>query len=69
VQLDPRFDPRFDPGSTALGFSSWKPKYDERPSNFACKFDLRRYIEAGLAAAAAGEKEAGAYTRPLFCST
>jgi hypothetical protein len=43
--------------------------------NFAFKFNLRRYAEvtarlaAAQAAADAGAREAGAYTRPLFSST
>ena len=63
MQVDP-----IKPILRAPGTERLKLKYDEPPSKFAFKFNLRRYTEeAGERKAAA--QEAGAYTRALLSST
>ena len=53
----------------APGTKHLKLKYDEPPSNFAFKFNLRRYIKEMCGGKLPGNLVAGAYTRPLLGST
>jgi hypothetical protein len=60
VQVDP-----IKPTLKAPGIKLLKLKYDKPLSNFAFKFNLRRYNMAARAVTF----EAGAYTRSLLSST
>jgi len=51
VQVDPN-NPKLKP----LGSNRLKLKYDDPPSNFAFKFNLRRYNEAEAVAMASAKK-------------
>ena len=67
MQVDPMKPTLKAPGSERL-----KLKCDEPLSNFAFKFNLRRYIEGGrsfLAMFDSDAPKAGAYTRPHLSST
>jgi len=70
VQVDPVKLKLKPPGTKRL-----KLKYDTLRSSFAFNFNLRRFKKASEEEEKDGkgdkktEKEAGAYTRPLFSST